>query len=101
MVFKFDEEYRQSQEYKEWVSEIKRDYPTLPLYLIETAIIQHKTNPQFYKTAKDAKEVFSKAYIPKKNNQEIVVEGAVTVEPPKEEEPHEPSATITEITEEI
>jgi hypothetical protein len=93
MTFTFNEEYRQSQEYKEWVSAIKRDYPSLPLYLIESAIIQHKTDPQYYKKAKDAKEVFKKGFMPRKNPQETIVEGAIKVEPPLQDEP---STTITE-----
>jgi hypothetical protein len=41
-------EYRKSDEYKEWVGSIQRDYPNLPLYLIEMAIILHKNEPDYY-----------------------------------------------------
>lgn len=84
-AFEFTEEYRQSQEYIEWVSAIKQDYPTLPLYLIESAIISHKTDPQYYKKAKDTKEVFKnvpKSGIPARAGRQDktrIIEDAITV----------------------
>jgi len=93
MVFTFNEEYRQSLEYKEWTAAIKRDFPTLPLYLIESAIMAHKANPQAYKTAKDAKDVFKKTPMPTKNNQQMIIEDAIKIE---EATIEQPSATITE-----
>lgn len=80
MTFKFDEDYRASDEYKEWVAQIKKDYPAMPLYLIEAAILSHKTNPQAYKTAKDAKEVFRHAPKSKVNEKPATIEGAIQVE---------------------
>jgi hypothetical protein len=96
MTFNFDEEYRQSQEYKEWVAGIRRDYPSMPLYLIEQAIMAHKSDPQAYKKQKDAKEVFTKAPKQKVNQETKVVEGAITIEDAPIEEPT-PSTTIEEV----
>lgn len=99
MTFKFDEDYRASDEYKEWVAQIRHDYPSMPLYLIEAAILSHKTNPQAYKSAKDAKEVFSKAPKAKVNEKPATVEGAIKVEdaPPVVEESS--SVIVEEVSE--
>lgn len=80
MTFKFDQEYRASDEYIQWVSAIKKDYPNMPLYLIEQAIIQHKTHPQYYKYCKDAKEVFNKAPVQEVNKEQQEIKGAVKIE---------------------
>lgn len=44
-------EYRQTDEYKSWLSHIKSDYPKMPDYLIEMAIINHKFDPKAYQRA--------------------------------------------------
>jgi hypothetical protein len=80
MVFKFDEDYRASDEYKAWVNAIKADYPNLPLYLVEQAIIAHKTDPQAYKKDKDAKKVFATAPKARVNEHPEIVNGAITIE---------------------
>lgn len=87
MTFKFDEEYRQSQEYLEWVAGVRKDYPSMPLYLIEAAIMMHKTDPQSYKKQKDAKEVFTKAPKRRMNDNPQTIEGAVKIEDAPLEEP--------------
>jgi hypothetical protein len=86
-AFKMDLEYRQTDEYKEWVRAIKHDYPSMPLYLIEQSIIFHKTNPQHYKTARDAKDVFKNAPVQKVNQEQKIIEDAIKVEEPPCVEP--------------
>lgn len=52
MTFKgMTEEYRQSDEYKSWFSQIKSDYSSMPAYLIEMAIMNHKFDPKAYQRA--------------------------------------------------
>lgn len=52
MTFKgMTEEYRQSDEYKSWFSQIKSDYSNMPAYLIEMAIMNHKFDPKAYQRA--------------------------------------------------
>lgn len=58
-VFKMDNAYRQTDEYKELVAMVQKDAPWMPLGLIEYAIIAHKTNPQYYKTDKNSKKILS------------------------------------------
>lgn len=87
MTFKFDEDYRASDEYKAWVAGIKADFPTMPLYLIEQAILAHKTDPQAYKKDKNAREVFKTAPKQKFNQEPQTVQGAVTIEDAPIEEP--------------
>ena len=94
-AFQFTQEYRQSQEYKEWTTAIKKDYPNLPLYLIEQAIIQHKTDPQYYKKAKDAKDVFTKTPKQSVNNNQQIIEDAIKVEDAPIEQP---SVIVEELT---
>lgn len=71
--FKMDQAYRDTDEYKGFVEAIKKEAPHLPLALIETAIIAHKTMPNFYKTDKQHKQVLSSPFKPPKNKGEIVV----------------------------
>jgi hypothetical protein len=90
-MMEFNEAYRQSQEYMEWVAGIRKDYPSMPLYLIEQAIMMHKGDPQAYKKQKDAKEVFSKAPKSRMNDNPQTIEGAITIcDAPIDE----PSATV-------
>ena len=79
MAFAFNEDYRKSNEYIEWVDAIKRDYPAMPLYLIESCIMMHKTDPQYYKKAKDSKEIFTKAPKTRLNDGQKIIENAVTI----------------------
>lgn len=79
-MFEFNEAYRASDEYKMWVASIQKDYPDMSLYLIEQAIIAHKTDPQAYKKDKNAKKVFSDVPKPYINPKTEVVKGAITVE---------------------
>ena len=54
-------EYRASEEYKNYVKLIQADYPSLPIYLIELGISMHKNDPQFYKVAsKEERKKFAK-----------------------------------------
>lgn len=78
-TFVFNDEYRQTEEYQQWYSAIKRDYPSTPTYLIESAIMMHKTEPQYYKKAKDAKQVFNTAPKVRLNDKPKIIEGAVTI----------------------
>lgn len=98
MTFKFDEDYRASDEYKGWVAAIKADYPNMPLYLIEQAIIAHKTDPQAYKKDKDAKKVFATAPKARVNEHPEIVKGAITIEdPPVEALEPSPSVLVEEV----
>ena len=52
------EEYRKSDEYKNWFKAIKLDFPNMPDYLIEMSISAHKLDPQYYKkAAKEEKKI--------------------------------------------
>jgi hypothetical protein len=73
-TFQMNEDYRKSDEYKTWVKEIQREAPHLPIPLIETAIIAHKTMPNFYKSDKNHKKVLSSTPQPPQNKGEIVVD---------------------------
>jgi hypothetical protein len=99
MTFKFDEDYRATDEYKAWVAGIKADYPTMPLYLIEQAIIAHKTDPQAYKKDKKSKEVFMKAPKQRMNDKQEVINGAITIEDAPEvvEEPATSAVVVEEV----
>lgn len=64
MVFEgITNEYRQTDEYKTFVSSVKGEFPSLPLYLIEMGIAMHKHDPQYYKeaTKKEKRGEFSRA----------------------------------------
>ena len=42
-------EYRKTDEYKSWMKAIQSEYPEMPTYIVEMAIVAHKMDPQFYK----------------------------------------------------
>ena len=42
-------EYRKTDEYKAWMKAIQSEYPEMPVYIGEMAILAHKMDPQFYK----------------------------------------------------
>jgi hypothetical protein len=42
-------EYRKTDEYKAWMKAIQNEYPEMPVYIGEMAIMAHKMDPQFYK----------------------------------------------------
>lgn len=90
MTFTFNEDYRASDEYKAWVAGIKADFPSMPLYLIEQAILAHKTDPQAYKKDKNAREVFNKAPKVRVNDTQQVLSTVKVEDAPIEE----PSVTI-------
>lgn len=77
--FKMDNEYRQTDEYKEWVKAIRHDAPHLPLYLVENAICWHKTFPQYYKSDKQANKILKETIKPPKNAGEILLDNCVHV----------------------
>jgi hypothetical protein len=87
MTFAFNQAYRESEEYKDWVTQIKRDFPKMSLYQIESAIIMHKTDPQHYKKAKDAKQVFNTAPKVRVNDKPAIIEDAVKISDAPVEEP--------------
>jgi hypothetical protein len=74
MTFKFDSQYRQSQEYKDYIEAIKKDAPWMPLALAEACIIAHLNDPQAYKKDKQYKKVLSSTPQPPQNKGEIVVD---------------------------
>jgi hypothetical protein len=78
-AFKMNQEYRGSDEYKEWVRLIQRDAPHLPIGMIEYAIIAHKTQPDAYKKDKQAKKLMSEPIKQPKNAGEIVVNDAIAI----------------------
>jgi hypothetical protein len=78
-TFKMDMAYRNSQEYKEWVKEIKKEAPYLPIGLIEYAIIAHKTNPNYYKQDKNHKKILAEPIKPPKNAGEVVIKDAIHI----------------------
>lgn len=92
-MFEFNEAYRATDEYKQWVAAIKADYPNLPLYLVEQAILAHKTDPQAYKKDKNAKQIFANAPKSRVNEKPQIVEGAITIEDP----PNEPLESSTSV----
>jgi hypothetical protein len=93
MTFKFDEDYRASDEYKAWVAGVKADFPTMPLYLIEQAIMAHKTDPQAYKKDKNSREVFKQAPKVRVNDKQQVL-NSITVQDAPIEPIEEASVTI-------
>lgn len=97
MTFSFNEEYRATDEYKGWVAAIRADYPNLPLYLVEQAILAHKTDPQAYKKDKQARQVFANAPKARVNEKPQIVEGAIAIEDPPTELETAPSVTVEEI----
>ena len=78
-VFKMNQEYRQSEEYKTLIKNIKTDCPWLPQSLCEYAIISHKTNPQAYKKDKNAKNIMKEPAKQPTNDGEIVVKDAIEI----------------------
>lgn len=74
-----NKEYRSSEEYKEFMTEIKKECPWINQALAEYAIIAHKTDPQAYKKDKNAKDVFKMQLEPPKNAGEIAVDDHVKV----------------------
>ena len=79
MVFNMDTEYRNSDEYKEWVEMIRKEAPHLPLPVIEKCIICHKMSPDAYKKDKQAKQIMKEPIKMPVNKGEIVVDDAVKV----------------------
>lgn len=78
-TFRMNQEYRNTSEYKEWVKEIRRDAPHMPIGVIEYAIILHKTSPQAYKADKEAKKIMSEPIKQPKNTGEIIISDAITI----------------------
>lgn len=74
MTFKFDSQYRQSQEYKDYMDAIKKDAPWMPQALAEACIIAHLNDQQAYKKDKQHKKVLSSTPQPPQNKGEIVVD---------------------------
>ena len=78
-------EYRQTDEYKNYVKLIQADFPSLPIYLIELGISMHKNDPQFYKTAtKEERKRLAKAAIKieeqcEKAKSEYVIHDAIKI----------------------
>lgn len=95
MTFTFNEDYRASDEYKAWVAGIKADFPSMPLYLIEQAILAHKTDPQAYKKDKNSREVFNKAPKVRVNDTQQVLSTVKVEDAPIEE----PSTVVVEVEE--
>jgi len=79
MTFKMDNEYRQSDEYKQFMEAIKKENPFIPQALAEYCIIAHKTQPDAYKKDKQAKEIMKQPIKPPKNAGEIVLSDAIQV----------------------
>lgn len=107
MAFKFDNEYRQTDEYKEFMEAIKKEAPWMPQGLAEACIIAHKTDPQAYKKDKNHKKVFSKPVEPPKYKGEVTLDnvqvGELTPEIEKQREEfwkkHTPKEEMTTIEE--
>ena len=93
----FNEDYRQSQEYTDWVAGIRKDFPTMPLYLIEQAIMMHKMDPQGYKKQKDSREVFAKAPKQRRDEKPQTIEGAIKIEDPEPILETQPSVIVEEL----
>lgn len=89
MPFQFTQEYRESDEYKQWVALIKKDYPNYPLYLIELAIMAHKNDPQAYKKDKDAKKYLNSTPQVKVGTKDTIVPDAIRVFRDTEKDTHE------------
>jgi len=78
-VFSMTDAYRKTQEYKEFLQEIKKDCPHMPLYLCEKAIMYHKNFPNYYKTDKQSKSVLNGPMPQPKYAKEVVVKDAFTI----------------------
>lgn len=73
MMFKFDQAYRETEEYKEFMEVIRKDNPWMPQALAEACIIAHKNDPQAYKKDPCHKKVLSQTIKPPENKGEVVV----------------------------
>lgn len=77
MVQALDESFRQSIEYKTWMSEILKAHPRMPTYVAECAIMAHLGDPKAYRTLKNAPPPQHKA------PETTVIEGSINISPPE------------------
>lgn len=79
MVFDLTLEYKKTDEYKALYAMIKEDKPEMPDYLVDMAIVLHKSDPKLYrkhgKMAPTSSQPVAKA--------PFVVEDAINVHDPK------------------
>lgn len=78
-TFKMDNAYRQTDEYKAFMEIIKKDAPWMPDGLAEYCIIAHKSDPQAYKKAKNAKKILSEPIKQPVHKGEVVIHDAIQV----------------------
>ena len=78
-IFKMNQEYRQSDEYKLLLKNIRANCPWLPQSLCEYAIIAQKISPQAYKTDKNAKTIMKEPMKQPTNEGEILVKDAIEI----------------------